>query len=56
MKFNNNLSAIHSYLCGDGYVIKNPKTQKHKYYHIGLRNTNQTLLRDFKKNSKKNSK
>jgi hypothetical protein len=47
MKFNNNLAAIHAYLCGDGYVIKNPETQKHKYYHIGFRNTNKILLEDF---------
>lgn len=37
MKFNKNLSAIHAYLCADGYVIKNHSTQKHKYCHIGLR-------------------
>lgn len=48
MKFNKNLAAIHAYLCGDGYVIKNPPTQKHKYYCIGLRNTNSTLLSDFR--------
>jgi len=47
MKFNKNLAAIHGYLCADGYVIRNPKHQKHKYYHIGLRNTNQSLLEDF---------
>ena len=47
MKFNKNLAAIHGYLCGDGYVIRNPPTQKHKYYHIGLRNTNSVLLEDF---------
>jgi len=45
--FNNNLAAIHGYLCSDGYVIRNPITQKKKYYHIGLRNTNDVLLRDF---------
>jgi hypothetical protein len=44
-----NLAIIHSYLCGDGYVIKNPKTQKHKYYRIGFRNTNLILLKDFQK-------
>jgi len=49
MRFDKNLSAIHGYLCGDGYVIKNPKTQKHKYYHIGFRNTNEVLLKDFQK-------
>lgn len=47
MKFDKNLAAIHGYLCGDGYVIKNPATQKHKYYHIGFRNTNGVLLKDF---------
>lgn len=47
MLFNKNLSAIHAYLCADGYVIKNPPTQKHKYYYIGLRNTNLVLLKDF---------
>ncbi len=40
---------MHAYLCADGYVIKNPETQKHKYYYIGLRNTNQVLLEDFQK-------
>ncbi len=49
LKFNKNLSIIHAYLCADGYVIKNPETQKHKYYHIGLRNTNCVLLKDFQK-------
>jgi len=49
MKFTEDLAAIHAYLCADGYVVKNPKTQKHKYYHIGLRNTNETLLKDFQK-------
>lgn len=47
MKFDENLAAIHGYLCADGYVIKNPKNQKHKYYHIGLRNTSGVLLKDF---------
>ena len=49
MKFNKNLAAIHSYLCADGYVIKNPPTQKNKYYYIGLRNTCDKLLEDFEK-------
>ncbi|MBI2667068.1 hypothetical protein HYX13_05645 [Candidatus Woesearchaeota archaeon] len=52
MKFNKNLAVIHAYLCGDGYVIKNPETQKHKYYHIGLRNTNAVLLKDFQQKFK----
>lgn len=47
MKFDENLAAVHAYLCADGYVINNPRTQKHKYYHIGFRNTNLTLLKDF---------
>ena len=47
MKFNQDLASIHAYLCADGYVIRNPITQKHKYYYIGLRNTNIILLKDF---------
>ena len=47
MKLNKDLAAIHAYLCADGYVIKNPETQKHKYYMIGFRNINLTLLKDF---------
>jgi hypothetical protein len=47
MKFDEDLAAVHAYLCGDGYVIRNPITQKKKYYHIGFRNTNETLLKDF---------
>ena len=47
MKFSQDLASVHSYLCADGYVIRNPKTQKHKYYYIGLRNTNDILLKDF---------
>jgi len=42
-----NLTAIHAYLCADGYVIKNPPFQKQKYYRIGLRNMNLILLKDF---------
>jgi len=49
MKFDENLAAIHAYLCADGYVIKNPPTQKNKYYYIGFRNTNETLLKDFQR-------
>lgn len=52
MKFDKNLAAIHGYLCGDGYVIKNPKHQKHKYYYIGFRNTNIVLLKDFQEKFK----
>lgn len=50
LKFNKNLSIIHAYLCADGYVIKNPETQKSKYYYIGFRNMNETLLEDFETN------
>lgn len=49
MLFSKELSAIHAYLCADGYVIKNPETQKQKYYYIGLRNTCSILLEDFQK-------
>lgn len=45
--FDENLAAVHAYLCADGYVIRNPPTQKHKYYYIALRNTNIILLKDF---------
>lgn len=47
MDFDENLAAIHGYLCADGYVIKNSEKQKLKYYRLGLRNTNLTLLKDF---------
>lgn len=47
MRFDEDLAAIHAYLCADGYVVKNPTTQRHKYYYIGLRNTNMVLLKDF---------
>lgn len=47
LKFDEYLASIHAYLCADGYVIRNPITQKQKYYYIGLRNTNILLLRDF---------
>jgi len=50
MKMNENLAAVHAYLCADGYVIKNPLIQKQKYYVIGFRNTNLTLLKDFQNN------
>jgi len=40
------LASLHAYLCSDGYVVKG-KNPKHKYYHIGLRNTNLVLLKDF---------
>lgn len=53
MKFDKNLAAIHSYLCADGYVIKNPKRQNHKYYHIGLRGKTKELLEDFQKKFKR---
>jgi len=47
MEFDENLAAIHGYLCSDGYVIRNPPTQKNKYYYIGFRNTELELLKDF---------
>jgi len=53
MDFDENLASIHAYLCADGYVIRNPEIQKHKYYHIGLRNTNKKLLKDFQRKFEK---
>lgn len=47
MELYEDLVSIHAYLCADGYVVKNPPTQKHKYYRIGFRNTNLVLLKDF---------
>lgn len=47
MKMDENLAAVHAYLCADGYVTKNLPTQKQKNYTIGFRNTNLTLLKDF---------
>jgi len=47
MKFDENLASVHAYLCADGYVVKNPPSQIHKYYRAGFRNTNLVLLRDF---------
>lgn len=44
MKIDENLAAVHAYLCADGYVTTN---NKWKYYRAGLRNTNLTLLKDF---------
>jgi len=52
MKFDENLAAVHAYLCADGYVIKNSPTQKLKYYRIGFRNRDFTLLKDFQKRFK----
>ncbi len=52
MKLNEDIVALHAYLCADGYVIKS-KNPKYKYFHIGLRNLNQTLLKDFQKRFKK---
>ena len=49
MYIDENLAAVHAYLCGDGYVIKNPDIQRKKYYMIGLRNTSLVLLEDFQK-------
>lgn len=53
MKFNEDLAVIHAYLCADGYVVKNPPTQKHKYYRVGLGNTNLILLKDFQQRFEK---
>ncbi|MEK6935365.1 MAG: LAGLIDADG family homing endonuclease [Nanoarchaeota archaeon] len=53
MKLDKNLVVIHAYLCADGYVIKNPSTQKQKYYRIGFRNTNLVLLKDFQEKFEK---
>jgi len=47
MKFDKNLASLHAYLCADGYVVRNPPKQKHKYYRVGVRNTNLILLKDF---------
>ena len=47
MEMNEYLAAVHAYLCADGYVVKNPLTQKHKYHRVGLRNQNLVLLQDF---------
>ena len=49
MKFDENLSSLHAYLCGDGYVIGNSEGKGHKYYMIGFRNMNLKLLKDFQK-------
>jgi len=46
MKLDENLAAVHAYLCADGYVLKT-EGKKHKQYGIGFRNTNLTLLKDF---------
>jgi len=53
MEIDKDLASIHAYLCADGYVIKNPPTQKYKYYKIGLRNTNLVLLKDFQEKFEK---
>jgi len=47
-----NLAAIHGYLCSDGYVVRNPPKQKHIYYYVALKNTNLILLKDFQKKFK----
>lgn len=47
MKFNEDLSVLHGYLCGDGCVIKNTENVKNLYYKIDFRNTNIILLKDF---------
>ena len=45
-----NLVAVHAYLCADGYVVTN---EKWKYYRAGLRNTNLVLLQDFQERFEK---
>jgi len=50
MKIDENLAAVHAYLCADGYVIKN---DKFKYYRAGLRNTQLILLKDFQERFEK---
>jgi len=52
MKFDENLAAVHAYLCADGYVVKS-KNPKYKYFHIGFRNTNLILLKDFQEKFEK---
>jgi len=47
MKNSSDFAALHAYLCADGYVCRNPPSQKQVYYRLGLRNTNETLLLDF---------
>jgi hypothetical protein len=47
------LAVVHAYLCADGYVVKNSEKQKHKYYRLGLRNTNEVLLNDFQERFEK---
>lgn len=44
---NSNLAAVHGYLCSDGYVAMHKPGSKNVYYHVGLRNTNIELLKDF---------
>ena len=44
---NEDLAAIHAYLCSDGYVSGSRPGAKHTHYHIGLRNTCPVLLEDF---------
>ncbi len=44
MKINQNLAAIHGYLCGDGYI-----SGRDKEVCIRFSNTNLTLVKDFKK-------
>jgi len=53
MRMDENLAVVHAYLCADGYVVKNPKTQKQKYYVIGFRNTTLVLLKDFQEKFEK---
>lgn len=51
MEFDDNLAAVHAYLCSDGYVTKNSEIslRKKTQYRIGFRNKNLELLQDFQK-------
>ncbi|MBU2639608.1 MAG: hypothetical protein KKG75_02770 [Nanoarchaeota archaeon] len=45
MKFDEDLAAIHGYLCADGYV----SSPKKKYHRVSFTNTDINLIEDFKK-------
>jgi hypothetical protein len=46
-----NLAAVHAYLCGDGYLTRPIKNRR--MYQIGLRNTEIILLSDFQERFEK---
>src|SRR3989338_6557081 len=48
MKFDENLAAIHGYLCGDGYI-----SSQDKEISIRFGNTCLRLVKDFKKRTEK---